>query len=89
MQIMEKQTKNLRGNVVSQEAAVAQLARPQLDSDHGKDVDDKEEDDENMGKHGHDAYENCNYVPHTYRNKDKKMPSAVVMGLQEQCMELQ
>lgn len=40
-------------NVLSQEAAIAQLPCPQLDSHDGKDVDDEEVEDENIYEHRH------------------------------------
>lgn len=61
----------IRQDVVAQEAAVAQLPRPHLNSNDSEDVDDKRVEDENITKHGGRFKEYCHQYPHTYTNEQE------------------
>ena len=56
----------LRSYVFSQEAAVAQQSRPQLDSHDAKDEKDKKAEEENISQHGQGVQEQRHQDPHTY-----------------------
>lgn len=62
----------IRQDVLFQEAAVAQLPRPHLNSNDSEDVDDKRVEDENITKHGGRFKENCHQYPHTYTNEQQE-----------------
>lgn len=66
MQIIYHKPNSLRSDVLSQEAAVAQQPRPQLDSHNAKDEKDKEAEKKHISQHGQCVQQQGHQDPHTY-----------------------
>lgn len=63
---------SLRSDILSQEAAVAQQPRPQLDSHDAKDEKHKEAEEENVSQHGQGVQQQRHQDPHAFKVQRQK-----------------
>lgn len=64
-------TGDLRGDVLSEEAAVPELTGPQLNPNNAEDVDDEDEEAENFHGLGEDFQDDSDQVLQSYRIQHK------------------
>lgn len=77
---------SLRSDILSQEAAVAQQPRPQLDSHDAKDEKDKEAEEKDISQHGQGVQQQRHQDPHAFKvQRQKRVKNLLGRYLRPEC----